>query len=281
MDKASKELDQYLADARSWETSAVLEAKKAVAFYAKVAVGGVVIGVIGFSVGAIQYSAPPPPPLAFIVDKSTGVVEQATSLTVGKITPQEATDKYFAQLYVQYRESWDPDLARTKDQAKELEKRAQGYYYRAGLMSTPDEQRRLEAFYRSDKSPWKVYGENARAYPVIKGSSYLAPNVLAVRFTLMVERNGIAVPEQSDRTATVSFRYSNGVMSARDRAINPLGFQANYHTDQDVPDSVPVKAATPAVDRPQPTVPAAPIGVVPAAPQAASLDLRTLQERGR
>jgi type IV secretion system protein VirB8 len=178
---------------------------------------------------------------------------------------------------VEYRESWDPEVARKYDRSKSDDDRAQGNYYRAALMSTDAEQRRYEAFYRSEQSPVKVLGDNAKAHVKFRGTTLLRPGVALVRYERVVERTGAVQPEVTHHTATVNFGYSNGRISERDRAIDPLGFQASeYRTDPDVPEAVPV-VATPT---PYPTTlpPAAPAS---GAPVAAPLDLRPLQARGQ
>ena len=274
-DKVAKPtFKDYLREAQSWETSAVLKSRQSERRSQMLAAAGVMIGLLGMGAAYHQYTAPPPMPLIFEVDRATGVFYQKTTLKEGQITTSEATDKYFVQLYVQYRESWDPELSK-KDRAKSDEERAQGYYYRAALMSNEDEQRRYEAFYRSEQSPLRKYGDRGRAHPTIKSITFLSRGVASVRYTLVVEREGTAVAERTDHTATVTFAYSNGRMSERDRLINPLGFQGAYRTDPDVPDAPPAPAQV-MVTPPSPAP--VPLTVVPA---PAPLDLRPLQSGRR
>lgn len=269
-DKVAKPaFKDYLREAQSWETSAVLKSRQSERRSHLLAAAGVMLGLLGMAAAYHQYTAPPPMPLIFEVDRATGAFYEKTTLKEGQITTSEATDKYFVQLYVQYRESWDPELSK-KDRAKSDEERAQGYYYRAALMSNEEEQRRYEAFYRSEQSPLRKYGDRARAHPRIKIVTFLGRGVASVRYTLVVEREGTAVAERTDHTAIVTFAYSNGRMSERDRLINPLGFQGTYRTDPDVPEA----PATPAPVMPPAPAPAPiPLAVVRA---PAPLDLRPL-----
>lgn len=275
MDKMK--LDTYLVEAQSWETSAVQTSKKITRMALAVGAAGLIFGLLGGSAALVQYNKPMPMPVVLWGDKSLGRVDQVQSLADGKLTTPEATDKYFAQLYVQYRESWDPEVARKYDRSKSADERAQGNYYRAALMSIDAEQRRYEAFYRSDHSPVKVLGDNAKAHVRFRGTTLLRPGVALVRYERVVERTGTVQPEVTHHTATVSFGYSNGPMSERDRAIDPLGFQSSdYRTDPDVPEAVPL-VATPA-PYPATQTPAAPAS---GTPLPASLDLRPLQARGQ
>jgi type IV secretion system protein VirB8 len=265
MDKVKKgQFPAYIQEARSWETSSVLAMKKLVRMSLAVGAAGVVVGTLGVGSATLQATKEPPMPLILWGDKSLGRVDQIQSLAEGKITAVEATDKYFAQLYVQYRETWSPDLAKE-------------YHYRTALMSTDAEQQRYEAFMqRSDKSPRKLYGDNARVRTELRGTSFVAPGVASVRYIRLIERPGTATPETSYHTATVTFAYSSGRMAERDRAINPLGFQtSNYRTDPDVPEATPVVAAS------APNPPATAPALAPALPVAMPLDLRPLQVRGQ
>lgn len=274
MDRVKKgQMAEYLKEAKSWETSSVQTANKITRLAIAFGAGGLVIGVVGIgSVYAIA-NRPPPMPVVLWGDKSLGRVDQVQSLAEGKITVPEATDRYFAQLYVQYRESWDPEVARKYDSSKLDDERALGNYYRVALMSTDAEARRYEAWYRSDQSPLKLYGDNAKVSVRFRGTTFLRPHVALVRYTRVVEGTGIMQPQTSYHTATVTLSYSNGRMSERDRAINPFGFQAEYRTDPDVPDA----AGTGAARQVAPQVPAP--APAPAALAAGPLDLRPLQVR--
>lgn len=248
MGKSEKDgLAAYLDEARSWETSTVLALRQSLRTAWRVAGAGVAVGVLGVAAATLQATQAPPMPLVLRVDASTGVVDRVDSLQEGKVTTSEATDKYFAQLYVRYRESWDPAVA-------------QEYYYAAALMSTQGEQGRYEAYYRSPQSPLALYGENARVRIEIGGTSFLAPGVASVRYLRVLERPGTSVREVTHHTATVTFSYSSGRMSEHDRTINPLGFQADYRTDPDAP-GLPPQLVSPA--------------------PAGSPDLRPLQARGQ
>lgn len=238
----------YEKEARSWETGAVLALQKSTRTAWKVAGAGVMVGLLGVAAATLQANQEPPPPYVLRVDRATGMVERVESLAEGRITTSEATDKYFAQLYVRYRESWDPAVAAVN-------------YYSAGLMSTAAEQQRYDALYRrSDQSPLKLYGNDARVRIEIRGTSFLAPGVASVRYLKLVERHGSPVAEVTPHTATVTFSYSSGKMSEHDRTINPLGFQADYRTDPDAP-GLPPQLVSPA--------------------PAGSPDLRPLQARGQ
>lgn len=262
MDKVKKQdFSAYLDDARAWETGANLALRKSARTAWRVAAAAVAVGLFGIGAATLQSSHEAPMPVVLRVDSSTGIVDRVDSLAEGKITTSEATDKYFAQLYVQYRESWDEQLARD-------------HYYRAALMSTAAEQQKYEAFYRrSAQSPMKVYGEHAKVRIDIKGTSFIQPGVASVRYVRVVERP--TGTELSHHTATVSFAYSSGRMSEKDRAINPLGFQAEYRTDPDTPGLDPVITLR-APARPQPVM----ATTTPPAP-AAPLDLQPLQSGGQ
>lgn len=195
MHKAERDnLAAYLSDARSWETGSVLAPKKSERTAWWIAGVGIIVGVLVTTSATLQASKEAPMPVVLYVDKSTGIVDRANSLGEGKITTSEATDKYFAQLYVQYRESWNEVLAKEN-------------YYRTALMSSAAEQQKYAAFYRSSPlSPMKLYGDTVKVRIDIKGSSFIQPGVASVRYVRVVER--LPGEEMSHYTATVSFAYS-------------------------------------------------------------------------
>ena len=251
----------YLNDARAWETGANLALQKSARTAWRITAASVFVGVFGIAAATVQALQEPPMPVVLRVENATGIVDRVTSLAEGKVTTSEATDKYFAQLYVQYRESWNEQLAKEN-------------YYRAALLSTPSEQQKYEALYRrSPLSPMKMYGEHAKVRVDINGTSLIQPGVASVRYVRVIERGNVT--EMSHHTATVTFTYSSGRMSERDRAINPLGFQAEYRTDPDAPGAEPIVSSPRSAQAPR----QAPAQAQAQAP--APLDFEPLQSGGK
>lgn len=219
-----KDFENYLKEARSWETDKVAEAQKSkkIAWY--VATAGMVIGLLGVASTAMVATQEPPSPVVIRVDQSTGIVDVATTLKNSKENYEESVNKFFTQLYVRYREGYSSELK-------------EEYYYNVGLMSVGVEQQKyFEAFNpKNPQSPINIFGPYAKVKIQVKGTSFIKSNVALVRYMKVIER-GNSKPEITHWSATVTFKYSGLPMKEKDRGINPLGFQVTeYRVDADAP----------------------------------------------
>ncbi len=230
--KVDKEqFQQYLLEARTWETDKVqaLTRSKRTAWIVASA-----SGVLAFlSVLAVMALTPlkSVEPYVIRVDNSTGVVDVVQSIKDGKTNYEESINKFFVQWYVRYREGYSKDLA-------------EEYYYNVGLMSVGAEQQRYLDYFnpKNSQSPLNIYGDYARLKIRVKSTSFIKPDVALVRYIREVER-GNDKPQSTHWAATVTFKYATSPMSEKDRGINPLGFQViEYRND---PDAVIQDATSP------------------------------------
>lgn len=232
-----KELDAYLDEAKSWETSKVQKAersKRNAWIVAGVSAAVAMSAVLAVSVIGLRMLKPVDPPV-LRVDASTGRVDVLKPLANGKTNYKEAINKYFVQKYVRYREGYSRQLAE--------------YYYRAvGLMSGGLVQQQYFKWFnpKNPRSPLNVYGNTAQVEISIQGTSFIKPDVALVRYVRKVIR-GTDAPQISHWAATVAFHYTKRPMTPRDREINPLGFVVTQYRDD--PDSMAVTTA------PTPTTP--------------------------
>ena len=232
-----KDFDNYLNEARSWETHRLMEVQKSkkVAWY--VAMAGVVVGILGVASSTLVATHEPPPPVVIRVDASTGIVDVVNSLKDGKSNYEEAVNKFFTQWYVRYREGYSNEL---KEES----------YYNVGLMSIGAEQQKYFEFFnpKNPQSPINIYGPYVKVKIQIKGTSFIKANVALVRYIKLIER-GAGKPEISHWAATITFKYSGAPMKEKDRAINPLGFQVTeYRSDPDAPGTDATVPAQPFID---------------------------------
>lgn len=250
-----KEFDNYLKEARTWETDKVQEIEKSKKLAWRVATAS---GVVAFMAVAAVASLVPlktVEPYVIRVDNSTGIVDVVQAMKDGKTNYDEAMNKYFTQWYVRYREGYSNELA-------------ENYYANVGLMSGGLEQQKYYQWFnpKNPLSPITVYGPYAKVKVNIMGTTFLKPNIAMVRYTKAIER-GNDKPQVTHWAATITFKYSGAPMSEKDRAINPLGFQVvEYRNDPDAQtdDSTPdVKAPAPA-----PVAAPAAVTVFPSMPAA-------------
>lgn len=215
-----KEHEQYLAEARSWETDKIKELKSSKKTAWRVATGACVVAVL--SVGAVFALTPlkETEPYVVKVDNSTGIVEVVSALKDTKLTYDESLNKYFTQWYVRYREGYTRELA-------------PDYYVNVGYLSSTNEQRRYYDWFtpKNPLSPLKQYGDKAKVRITIKGTSFIKENVALVRYMKAIER-GSDRSEITHWAATITFKYSGSPMDEKARGINPLGFQViDYRND--------------------------------------------------
>jgi type IV secretion system protein VirB8 len=226
-----QELELYFREARSWETSKVIEAAKRGRASDRRAAIATTIAVIALIAVFLLLPLKSVEPYVIRVDNSTGIVDIVNALQDGKTNYDEALNKFFAQKYLRYREGFSKDLA-------------EEYYYNVGLMSNSAEQQRFYAYFnpKNPISPLNVYAQGAKVKVDVRGTSFITPNVALVRYTKIVERGGSEKPQVSHWTATITFRYSKAPMSEKDREISPLGFQVTEYRND--PDSLPMDMTT-------------------------------------
>jgi len=230
---SAESFDRYLGEARSWETDRLLSAERSKkrAWAAAILAGGIAFVAVIALAGLTPLKQTE---LKVIrVDNATGNVDVVTEIPNSKTNYSEAVNKYFAQLYIRYREGYSRELA-------------EEYYSHVGIMSASAEQRRYGDFFtpKNPLSPLNVYGFAARVKVRIKSVSFIKENVALVRYTKEVERSPSERPTISHWAATVVFRYSGAPLSEADRAVNPLGFQVmEYRNDPDAAISEPATVA--------------------------------------
>lgn len=222
------DFENYLREARSWETDKVRDIQKSNKLAWRIAMAS---GAIALALAiAVAMLTPLKSVVPFVVrvDNSTGIVDVVETMKDGKTNYDEAVNKFFTQWYVRYREGYSKELA-------------EDYYANVGIMSVGLEQQKYYEFFnpKNPLSPLNVFGPYARVRIDIKGTSFIRSNVALVRYTKKIER-GPDKPLITHWAATITFKYSGAPMSEKDRAINPLGFQVlEYRND---PDALPTEA---------------------------------------
>lgn len=261
-----KDFDNYLSEARSWETVRVheLEKSRRVAWW--IAGAGMLVAVLGVASTTVMATREPPAPALIRVDSSTGIVDVVNSMKDGKTNYEEAVNKFFTQWYVRYREGYSNELK-------------EDYYYNVGLMSVGHEQQKYFTSFNPSNptSPINVFGNTARVKVQIKSTSFIKPNVALVRYIKSVERGGNTSPEHTHWAATVAFKYGGSPMKERDRGLNPLGYQVTeYRNDPDAPGTDSNYMGEPGSPRPV-APPVAPPPLASYTPQPGQMQVPAIQ----
>ena len=239
-----QDFENYLREARTWETDKVQEIEKSRKIAWRVATASSTVAFASVMAVAMLTPLKTVEPYVIRVDNSTGIVDVVESLRDGETNYDEAINKYFTQWYVRYREGYSKELA-------------EDYYSYVGILSSGPEQLKYYDFFnpKNKLSPLIVYGEYAKVKIRIKSTSLINPNVALVRYVKDVMR-GSDKQESSHWAATITFKYSNAPMKEKDRAINPLGFQVTeYRNDPDafITDTISTPAFAPTTAASMPT----------------------------
>lgn len=253
-----QDFEQYLREARSWETNRLLQAQKSTRLawtIATIAGGIAFVGMIAI-VGLTPLKRTE---LRIVrVNDTTGAVDVLNEIPGAKTTYDETINRYFAGQYIRFREGYTRKLA-------------DEYYTSVGIMSAGAEQRRYGEWFspKNPQSPLNIYAETARVKVHIKGYSFIKKDVVLVRYWKEVERGASEKPAVTHWAATIVFKYSGAPMAEKDREINPLGFQVTEYRND--PDTVVAAESTTAPVAAQPVQTASNLptilpGVPPVAP---------------
>lgn len=258
-----KDFEKYLSEARSWETDRLMAAEKSKKIAWSLAIVASLLAITAVIAVACLTPLKTTELKIVRVDNSTGIVDVISEIPNAKTNYNEAVNKYFAQLYIRYREGYSRELA-------------EEYYSNVGILSASSERRRYGDFFspKNAQSPLNVYGTTARVKTRVKSVSFIKDDIALVRYTKEIERGASERPVVTHWAATVVFKYSGAPLSEKDRAVNPLGFQVvEYRNDPDsvvpVEPTPPPVAAQPATESNMPTInpglpPAQSQGQVPA-----------------
>jgi type IV secretion system protein VirB8 len=163
-------------------------------------------------------------PFVVRVDNTNGVVDSMVRIEDGKVDYGELVSQYFAERYVQCRESYT--------------RFTYAVQYKECMLFTAQQTREgiVPLFNVEDPgSYYKRFGEAGKAVVTTRYYTHMPQNMVQVHFILEE-----TIPGEPTKTShwvsTIEYLYRNdGFASLETRKINPLGFQViNYRRDQEV-----------------------------------------------
>jgi type IV secretion system protein VirB8 len=210
--------DSYYAAARSWadsQTDAIARQTRFAWIVAGVASGIALVLAITI---ALMVPLKSSTPYVLTVDRQTGAIEMATSLSDGRLTQNEAVIQAQLAAYVIARETFDAtDLA-----AK---------YREVQLASSPGVTATYVAQMQASnpQSPLRTLSPGETVQVTIRSISLMTPGTALVRFVAARRQpDGRAGPERS-YVAAISYGFSGRPLRMNDRFVNPLGFQVTRY----------------------------------------------------
>ena len=212
------ERDTYYAAARTWADDRVAAAARQtrLAWIVAGAAGGIA-ALLAIAL-ALLVPLKSVQPYVVTVDRQSGAVEIATTLTDGKLTQNEAVIQAQLASYVRARETFD-----------ETDLRLQ--YALVQRLSAPTVARGYVTAMAAanPESPLRTLNRGDTIAVNVKSVSLVSPGAALVRFdTRHSSLNGGQTSVQSF-VAAISFGFANAPLRVEDRFDNPLGFQVTRY----------------------------------------------------
>jgi type IV secretion system protein VirB8 len=212
------ERDTYYAAARTWadDRVAVAARQTRLAWIVAGAAGGIA-ALLAIAL-ALLVPLKSVQPYVVTVDRQSGAVEIATTLTDGKLTQNEAVIQAQLASYVRARETFD-----------ETDLRLQ--YALVQRLSAPTVARGYVTAMAAanPESPLRTLNRGDTIAVDVKSVSLVSPGAALVRFdTRRSSLNGGQASVQS-YVAAISFGFANAPLRLEDRFDNPLGFQVTRY----------------------------------------------------
>lgn len=173
-------------------------------------------------------------PYVVTVDRQSGAVQAATTLSGSRLRESEAVIQAQLANYVRARESFDEtDLKQQYRQVQLLSAGPVAQNYVAQMAAS------------NPGSPLRVLGKGDTVEVSVQGVSLLAPGVGLVRFETNRRAPGAVAAARGVHVAAISFGFAERALRMEDRFDNPLGFQVTrYRRDTELePVPVPVQTA--------------------------------------
>lgn len=233
-DKKEKKVTDkdYFEEARSWDSSLVMEKEKSKRVAWIVAGASCAVTVCLACAIAAMMPLKTVQTSVVMVDKATGHVEYVTDIKKMNESEEQTMRRFWLSSYVRHREQWN---YYTRDEDRQ----------QVGLMSSTAVQRAYAAYTdsKNPQAPVNVYNQDDKVIVKINPAiTYIDDGktktedgdriyTALVRYTTTIERTGTQ-PKTDYWASTVSFVYRKEPMRVDDRMINPVGFQViNYRKD--------------------------------------------------
>lgn len=220
----SQHLKQYLEESRGLERDYIGEILRSRKIAWHVCAVIALLGFMGLIAGIAGIKREAPYPLILRVDNTTGAVDVVTKMRESETSYGETVDKYFLNLYVLNRESYDYNTI-------------QQLYDTTALLSSPEVQKEYGSLFEGESARDKTLNNHTRVLTKIRSITLgNTQDSAVVRFTTQNKNSNGLTESPMNFIATIGYTYVNAPISETNRRINPLGFQVtSYRID---PESV-------------------------------------------
>ena len=203
--------EDYYAAARSWSDGQAQSSARETRIAWRVAAGAGVIALLLVPLKSVQ-------PYVLTVDRQTGAVEPAMTLSDGRLTQNEAVIQAQLAGYVVARETFDAtDLAQQYRRVQVMSSRPVATAYVTEMAAT------------NPQSPLNTLGRGDTMSIHVRSVSLIGDGAGLVRFTVSRRAIGAASGQDTNYVAAISFGFNGRPLQPGDRFDNPLGFQVTRY----------------------------------------------------
>lgn len=212
------ERDTYYATAQSWADERVESERRLRKLAWIVAASAGAIALMLALVIVMLFPLKTVQPYVVTVDRQSGAVEMATTVSGGRLTQNEAVIQAQLANYVRVRETFDPTDLQTNYQRTQL-------LSAAGVRSAYV----AEMASGNPNSPLRTLSPGDTVAIRVKSVSLLGPGTALVRFDADRTFAGSTGRTTTSYASAISYGFNNKPLRMEDRFDNPLGFQVTRY----------------------------------------------------
>ncbi len=210
--------EDYYAATKSWADGQASVAARETRIAWRVAAGASIIALLLAIALAFLVPLKTVVPYVLTVDRQTGAVEAASTVSSGRLSQNEAVIQAQLASYVIARETFDAtDLAQKYRQVQVMSARPVAASYVAQMAAGNPE------------SPLRSLNRGDTVSVRIRSVSLINDNAALVRFTTIRSVLGGGVGQPVNFVSAISFGFNGRALRQSDRYDNPLGFQVTRY----------------------------------------------------
>lgn len=163
-------------------------------------------------------------PFVIEIEDKTGIPVVVDQLKESNFTADMSLKRYFLFSFIEAVEGYNPATYRED-------------YNKAILFSAPNvfKQFRYRISKNSEKSPVSKLGKKGMLVVRLKSIQFLNPNTAQVRINIQAKGRTSGFQKSRDMIAYVEFKFANLNLTAKERFVNPIGFQVvKYSIDDEL-----------------------------------------------
>jgi type IV secretion system protein VirB8 len=232
-------LEQYLADAQSWELDRAHRAERSARRAWSVAGAAGLIAALCAAAVAGLTPLKQPVPVIIRVDSSTGVVDLVPSYE-GTSNMEQAVSRHLLNNHVTARERYFYGTAEAD-------------YELVAAQNSPQLNQQWAAQWArtNPQSPLNLFKDGTTVRVQVRSISFLKlgsgkDNIAQVRFTKYARPGGTGDEQATHWISTIEFAYTKSSTDEKLRSLNPLGFRVvEYRREPEVAGQTQVKGVQP------------------------------------